>query len=99
MSSEYSSDSDSEKVVFVTEDGSAFSMDELENLLTSKINPHTGSPLTDNDITSLHQMLLEPESEVEEIEFVDYQPFFKFPYLTLYTMLSIQLAYIVWSVV
>lgn len=94
---DYSSDSDSENIVFVTEDGSAFSNEELEALLSTKINPHTGAPISESDITELHKLILEPE--YEEIEYVDYRPGFRYPFLTLYAILTIQLGYIIWSVV
>lgn len=96
---DYSSDSDSENIVFVAEDGSVFTEHELENLLLTRRNPRTGTDLTEGDITALHQMLLEgPDSEDGEIETVDYQPFFKYPYLSMYTLMVIQLGYIIWSI-
>lgn len=99
MEPSYSTDSDLDNVVFVAEDGSAFSKNELENLLITKINPHTGTELTDKDLTVLHQILLGDESDGEEIEYADYQPFFKYPYLTMYSLMAIQLGYILWSII
>jgi len=103
MDSTYCSDSDSETIVFVTEDGSTFSRgDDLETLLNTGVNPHTGTELTEKDIETIRDILEEEDEDSiadEEIQMVDYKPYFKYPYLTLYLMMTVQLGYIVWSII
>lgn len=98
MEPTYSTDSELDNVVFVAEDGSAFSRDELDDLLIKKVNPKTGLELSEKDITVLHQILLEDEPE-DVITYVDYTPWFKYPYLAMYSLMAIQLGYIMWSVI
>jgi hypothetical protein len=109
MDSTYPSDSDSETIIFVTEDGSSFSKwSDLQTLLITGSNPLTGADLTEKDIESIRSILEdgddngdENEDSItdEEIEMVDYKPYFKYPYLTMYVMMAIQLGYIMWSVI
>jgi hypothetical protein len=103
MQPTYSTDSDLDNVVFVAEDGSAFSKEELEDLILTGTNPHTKTPLTERDITVLHQLVLgddeDEDEDEEEVEYVDYKPLFKYPYLTMYSLMAIQLGYIIWAII
>lgn len=98
METSYSTDSDLDSVFFVAEDGSAFSKEELEGLVLTGVNPHTQAPLSDREITVIHRLLLD-DSPDDIIENVDYEPFFKYPYLTMYSLMAIQLGYIIWSII
>ena len=103
MDSDYSSDEDN--VIFMSESGNIFPKEEWENLLLTKINPNTNTPLTENDITTLHKLLIESEDDEEDTESLINEvieqdsTFFKYPYLTLYVAMAAQLGYIIWSII